>query len=299
MQSHRYQNLYPHDYHGDHFDWPDYGENHCTPAETHHVRMEYAALMSMCDHYLGTLLDTMDEKDMWKDTMLIVNTDHGFMLGEKEWMGKNVQPQFDEMIHTPFFIHDPRNPHPGERRQSLAQTVDIPPTLAEYFNIEPPEYMDGHSLRPIIDKDEKIREGALFGIFGSHINVTDGRYVYMQGPKDESNQPFYDYTLMPNHMSSPFKIDELTEMSLTKEFAFTKGAYIMKMPAKANPNTYAQGTRLYDLKNDPEELSPINDKRVQLQMVQLMQKLMRQNEAPAEQFKRLGLEDLEKELCHQ
>ena len=48
--------------------------------------------MSMCDHYLGKVLDMMDRYDLWKDTMLIVNTDHGFMLGEKEWMGKNVQP---------------------------------------------------------------------------------------------------------------------------------------------------------------------------------------------------------------
>ena len=39
--------------------------------------------MSMCDHYLGKVLDMMDKYDLWKDTMLIVNTDHGFMLGEK------------------------------------------------------------------------------------------------------------------------------------------------------------------------------------------------------------------------
>ena len=31
--------------------------------------------------------------------------DHGFMLGEKEWMGKNVQPMYEEIIHTPFFLY--------------------------------------------------------------------------------------------------------------------------------------------------------------------------------------------------
>ena len=99
----------------------------------------------------------MDKYDLWKDTMLIVNTDHGFMLGEKEWMGKNIQPMYEELIHTPFFIYDPRNPIQGERRQQLAQTVDIVPTLAEFFQIAPPEFMDGHSLTPIIQHDTAMR----------------------------------------------------------------------------------------------------------------------------------------------
>ena len=101
------------------------------------------SLLSMCDHYLGKILDLMDEKDMWSDTMLIVNTDHGFMLGEKEWMGKNVQPMYEEISHIPFFLWDPRFPREaGKRRKSLAQTIDIAPTLAEFFQIDPPEFMD-------------------------------------------------------------------------------------------------------------------------------------------------------------
>ena len=49
-----------------------------------HVRYEYAALVSMCDAYLGKVLDFMDEHDMWKDTLLIVNTDHGYLSGIQE-----------------------------------------------------------------------------------------------------------------------------------------------------------------------------------------------------------------------
>ena len=46
------------------------------------LRKEYASLMTMCDVYLGKVLDMMDKYNMWDDTMLIVNTDHGFLLGE-------------------------------------------------------------------------------------------------------------------------------------------------------------------------------------------------------------------------
>ena len=37
-------------------------------AATKHVRYEYAALLSMCDRYLGKVLDMMDKYDLWKDT---------------------------------------------------------------------------------------------------------------------------------------------------------------------------------------------------------------------------------------
>ncbi|MEG1477122.1 MAG: sulfatase, partial [Oscillospiraceae bacterium] len=284
-----YKDLYPHDYHGKNLDWPDYGKNSYGEEATEHVRMEYAALMSMCDHYLGRLLDVMDANDMWKDTMLIVNTDHGFMLGEKEWMGKNSQPFYNELVHSPFFIHDPRAPHPGERRNALAQTVDIVPTLAEYFGIEPPQFMDGHSLTPAIRDDSPIREGALFGICGGHVNITDGRYVYMHAPVRADNKPLYEYTLMPMHMNAPYKPEELTDISLTNEFAFTKGAMVMKVPATTPFNAYWYGTMLFDLQSDPQQAHPIQNPEVQKRLIKLMRQLMQKNDAPMEQYERLGI----------
>ncbi len=284
-----YKDLYPHDYHGKNLDWPDYGKNEYGDAATEHVRYEYAALMSMCDNYLGKVLDVMDEFDLWKDTMLIVNTDHGFMLGEKEWMGKNVQPFYNELVHTPFFIHHPNVNCDGQRRSALAQTVDIVPTLAEFFGIEPPEFMDGKSLLPILKKDEPIREAAIFGVYGGHVNVTDGRYVYMHACADPSNEPLFDYTLMPMHMNAPFKPEELSNMSLTKEFAFTKGAMVMKIPTKIILNPYWYGSMLFDLQNDPHQQHPIDDSQQQLRMIELMRKLMKANDAPKEQFERLGI----------
>lgn len=44
------------------------------------------AIMIMCDAYPGKVLDMMDGHDMWEDTMRIINTDHGPLLGEL-WRG--------------------------------------------------------------------------------------------------------------------------------------------------------------------------------------------------------------------
>jgi arylsulfatase A-like enzyme len=92
--SHRkYKDLYPHTYAGPRFDWPAYRAVEETPEQVEHGRYEYAALLSMCDAYLGDVLDVMDEKNMWHDTMLVVWTDHGFLLGEHDFWAK---------LRTPF-----------------------------------------------------------------------------------------------------------------------------------------------------------------------------------------------------
>jgi arylsulfatase A-like enzyme len=46
-----------------------------------HIRYTYAALLTFCDAQLGRVLDMFDKHNMWEDTMLIVNTDHGAVSG--------------------------------------------------------------------------------------------------------------------------------------------------------------------------------------------------------------------------
>ena len=186
----KYKDLYPHEYHGDHFDWPPYRPVDESDEEIQHVRYEYAALVSMCDEHLGKVLDLMDELDMWDDTMLIVNTDHGFLLGEHDWWAKIAQPFYNEVAHIPLFIWDPRSRHVGERRSGLVQMIDLPPTLLEFFGVDIPPDMQGVPLRKAIEEDDPVRQGALFGVHGGHVNVTDGQYVYM---RPTSSSTLFDY----------------------------------------------------------------------------------------------------------
>ena len=53
-----------------------------TPKAIEHIRKCYAALLTMTDHWLGKLWDKLDEHGLWDDTMVVLTTDHGTMLGE-------------------------------------------------------------------------------------------------------------------------------------------------------------------------------------------------------------------------
>lgn len=285
----RYKDLYPHDYDGPHFDWPAYARVTETPDQVQHCRFENAALVSMCDAYLGRVLDTMDELGLWDDTLLIVNTDHGFLLGEHDWWAKCVQPFYNEVAHTPLFIWDPRCGARGEERHSLVQTIDLAPTLLDYFGVPIPPDMQGKPLRETVARDVPVRRAGLFGMHGAHVNVTDGRYVYMRGPRDPSNAPLYEYTLMPTHMRHTFGVDELQDIQLAPPFSFTKGCRTMKVAGRSWINPYPFGTLLFDLHSDPKQEHPIQDAAVEEYMVGHLVRLMRESDAPPEQFERLGL----------
>lgn len=271
------------------FDWPDYKEVTESPEDLAHLRARYSALLSMCDSNLGRVLDMMDANDMWDDTMLIVCTDHGLLLGEHDWLGKNVPPFYDETIHIPLFIWDPRAQVAGERRDHLVQTVDLGPTLLDLFGLEPTADMQGSSLAAVITDGRPVREAALFGIHGGHANITDGRFVYMRAAVTPDNQPLMEYTLMPTSMRGRMPIDLLRTAELVPALSFTKGAPVLKIPALAPTNPAAFGTLLFDLDTDPEQLHPLVDDALEQRMAQMLVEAMRAADAPAEQFVRLGL----------
>lgn len=287
----RHKSHYAKPYDGPKLDWPTYGRVTESVETVQHVRDEYSALLSMCDASLGRVLDMMDELGLWEDTMLIVCTDHGFLLGEHGWWAKMVQPWYDEVIHTPLFIWDPRSGAKDERRQSLVQTIDFGPTLLDYFGLLPTEHMEGRPLAGTIASDVPVRAAALFGAFGMHINVTDGRYVYMRAPQNASNRPLLEHTLMPTHMRWQFTPEELKRAELMEGFSFTKGVPLLRMDGLpfGGGDAFELGTLLFDLETDPAQDRPLEDPALELRMIDLMLDLMRRNDAPPSQFERMGL----------
>ena len=103
----RFREAYPTNYGGPILDWPRYREASESPDEIAELRANYAALVALCDEQLGRLLDYMDAHDLWRDTALVLSTDHGFMLSEHDWWGKNRMPFYDEISRIPLLAWHP------------------------------------------------------------------------------------------------------------------------------------------------------------------------------------------------
>jgi arylsulfatase A-like enzyme len=289
-----YKALYPDGYAGPDYDWPPYRRVDESDEEVARARNNYAALVTMCDRNLGRVLDSMDRYNLWDDTLLIVTTDHGFMLGEHDWWAMCMQPFYNEVAQRPLFVWDPRVKAAGERRASLVQTIDTAPTILSLFDVLGPADMQGRSLAPVIADDTPVREAGLFGIFGGQVNVTDGRYVYMRGPASSANAPLFEYTLMPAHMRALFSVDELKGATLHEPLPFTKGLPVLRVPSRRPPivgrSADVVETLLYDLRADAEQEHPLENAAIEDRMIAHLVRLMHANHAPREQYERLGLQ---------
>ena len=283
-------------YQGRFFDWPHYGSVTETPEEVEHCRYEYASLLTLCDKKLGEVLDAMDALHLWEDTMLIVWTDHGFLLGEHGCWAKSWVPFYQEVCHTPFFVWDPRSGKSGERRKALVQpSIDLGPTLLEFFGVPHTSNMIGKPLGDTIASDVKVRDYATFGLFGAHVNITDGIHKYMRAPVSPQNQPLFEHTLMPTHMRHAFRVDELTQgIALHPGFPFTKGCPVLRIPSsqpwpqQLNP-PFAPGHLLYNVVEDPAEASPLCDPAIEARFIEALRGELQRMDAPTDQYARLGL----------
>ena len=173
------------------------------------------------------------------------------------------------------------------------QPIDLPVTLLKFFGLEPTADMQGFDLQQLMQNDQPVRTYALFGMHGAQVNITDGRYVYMRDAAP-GDVPLYNYTQMPTHMRCLFSVDEMKTATLHPGFSFTKGTPVLKIRSVEDRSgdtamKSSLGTVLFDLETDPEQHHPIEDKEIESTMICNMVRLMKQNEAPEEQYAKLGL----------
>jgi arylsulfatase A-like enzyme len=290
----RFREEYPSGYQGPILDWPRYDRVSENAGEIEELRANYAALTTMCDEYFGRVLDYFDRHDMWRDTVLVATTDHGFLLGEHDWWAKNRMPFFNEIANIPLLVYHPDHAaRGGEVRKCLTQTMDIMPTLLDLFDAPAPNSVEGKSLIPAVAGSPDQHEALIYGMFGGAVNITDGRYTYFRYPPDMMEQEIYEYTLMPTHQRSFFSKEEFAGAELSEPFGFTDGLRLLKLPARKTPHPTMKyedtTTVLYDLENDPGQQTPIDDPATVRRLEGMMAALMRRNEAPPEAFTRIGL----------
>lgn len=296
----RFREAYQSGYEGKILDWPIYEKATNSKLEIAEIRGNYAALVAMCDEYFGKLLDRFDTEQLWDNTSLILTTDHGFLLSEHEWWGKNRMPYYEEISHIPLMMwHPDHAAQSGQRRKNLTQTPDLMPTILDIHACPIPPAVTGASLKPSLAEDVAIHDSVTLGMFAGPVCVTDGRYSYFRYPEDVSNENLSLYTLMPTHMTSHFDISELKTAEMAGPFDFTKGAPVMKI--KLDPGNTQVGNDgqalencnsvLFDLDVDPKQEQPIVDASITNRLATRIGEHFYRHDAPPELYGHFGLSE--------
>ncbi len=292
-----YRAMYQDDYAGPFYDWPSYDEVHESPEAIAHIRKCYAGLLTMTDHWVGRIFDTLDDLGIWDDTLVVFTTDHGTMLAEHDFWMKNIMPLYNEIVRIPLIASFPGNTGAGTRTAALTQTIDLMPTFLDYFDVPPPPHVQGCSLRGVPD-GETIRGDGIFGYFGMAMNVTDGRYVYMRNPVNEDAGPLYAYTAMPTGGLNRWYPREVYDRVETgRYFGHTYNLPLYKIPTvgkvpRHHPDeaSYAGRNQLFDIREDPRQQRPLSDPVLEARFTDRIASHLNACEAMPEQFTRLGIE---------
>ena len=168
----------------------------------------YYASISFVDAQLGRLLDALERLELARNTVIVFWSDHGYHMGEHKLWQKTTL--FENSARVPFLIASPGHRETaGHSTRSLAELVDVYPTLADLCGLEPPGHLAGRSLVPVLKNPlQSVRDSALT-TFDTHdrvnrrrplrpravgYTVRTDRWRYTEwGPDGEQGVELYDH----------------------------------------------------------------------------------------------------------
>ncbi len=289
-----YRSAYTDDYDGPDYKWPSYAKTYEPDEAVKKLRNNYMSSVAFLDSCLGKLLDKMDEYGMWENTMVILTTDHGHMLGEHNFIGKDVMPEYNEISHIPLIVHYPGSAVQGTRIGALTQNIDIFPTILEYFGVEYNHEIHGKSWIPLLKGEAAaLRDTVIYGTFGKDVNITDGKYTYTRRRENDDNQPLYAYTAMPTSFTGCWNEEFFEELSAGRYLKRTRYP-VYKVPVHElwlNDRylEYCSRNMLFDLSSDYRQEINLAGSPTEEKYIQLLIEKMKEMDSPEEQFTRLGL----------
>ena len=110
----------------------------------------YLRTIASIDESVGRLLDFLDTHNLTKDTLVIYTSDQGFFLGEHGWFDKRFM--YEESLQMPFLAKFPSEVPAGSICSQIACNVDFAPTFLDFAGLTIPSYMQGESLRPLLNQ---------------------------------------------------------------------------------------------------------------------------------------------------
>ena len=114
-----------------------------------HLRHGYYAAISYMDAQVGLVLDALEKEGLADNTVIVLWGDHGWQLGEHGLWHKHTN--FELAARAPLLISVPGQKAAGRRSASLAEFIDIYPTLADLCGLPKPKDVEGVSLKPVLD----------------------------------------------------------------------------------------------------------------------------------------------------
>lgn len=184
----------------------------------------YIACVAFVDAQVGKVLDAIEDREDASNTLVIFTSDHGYHMGEKEYLFKFTP--WEESVRIPFVVSGP-GVAVGRECKAPISLIDVYPTCLDFSSIDSDYSLDGFSVRSLLENpDATFWAGPAVSVAASgsrapivkntpakiedqHFSVRSDRFRYIRCRNGE--EEFYDHSTDPNEWTNEIKNPSYTE----------------------------------------------------------------------------------------
>lgn len=183
----------------------------------------YLASISFADAQVGRLLDALDNSPHAANTIVVLWSDHGMHIGEKQQWEKFTL--FEESTRVPLIVIAPGVTKAGSVCDRPVNLLDVYPTLNELCGLPKRDDLDGQSLVPLLKEPNAVWQRPSITTWGAGNHAARGqRYRYIRHPNGD--EQLYDHRVDP---------DEFHNLADKPELSGVKQRLAKWLPATSAP----------------------------------------------------------------
>ena len=183
----------------------------------------YLASIAFADAMVGRVLDSIDRSPQRDNTIVVLTSDHGWYLGQKQRWHKG--GLWEEGTRVPLIVRAPGVAQPGKTTAQPVSLVDLYPTFCELSGAAKPPALDGTSLVPLLKNPDAKRERGTVTAMGGEgkasYAVRTDRWRYIR--YHDGSEELYDHQTDPH---------EWTNLAAKPEHAELKRTLAAQLPAQ-------------------------------------------------------------------
>lgn len=158
----------------------------------------YLACMAFVDHQVGRVLDALEKSKYADNTLVVLISDHGYHLGEKNRFAKH--SLWERSTHIPMILKGPGIPA-NQRSHAATGLIDVFPTLIEYCRLPEKTDLEGNSLLPLVKDPHTPWHHAAITTYGqNNHSVVYENWHYIR--YEDASEELYDWTNDPHEWTN-------------------------------------------------------------------------------------------------
>lgn len=169
-------------------------------AQRQEAIQAYRASIAFMDAQVGRVVDALKKLGLAENTVIVFTSDHGYhMYQHGLWQKMSL---FENSTRVPLVIVDPSAQAKGKSSTALSELVDIYPTLADLCGLKTPDYLDGKSLKPVLNDPTATVKDAAFTQCRQGYSIRTARYRFTSWNGGKAGEQLFDLDADPQETTN-------------------------------------------------------------------------------------------------